>query len=178
MNINIENSAKLLAEDIKSQANELRVDTLLSFLSTSDIISKFVDIESREHPITRAGFNVLHLLILHNTVMMPTEISKRTFRSKHAVTKILDTLEKQGFVKRMSVSSESDRRVRNVTITRKGINLVKKATTMSRGRSSKLLFRSLDEKQLKEFNWVLKILRKDALDLIKEFEEQKRLADR
>jgi len=166
-------SIKSIAKEIKDQANELRVDTLLSFLSTSDIISRFVDIEAREHPITRSGFNVLHLLILHNTVMMPTEISKRTFRSKHAVTKIIDTLEKQGFVKRINSDNNNDRRVRNVTITRKGIELVKKATTMSRGRSSKLLFRSLDETQVLEFNRILKILRKDALDLIQEFEEQR-----
>lgn len=173
MNMNIEDNAKLIARDITAQAAELRVDTLLLFLNTSDIISRFVDIESREHPITRAGFNVLHLLILHNTVMMPTEISRMTFRSKHAVTKILDTLEKQGFVKRMDVGSETDRRVRNVTITQKGLDLVKKATTQSRERSSKMLFRSLNETQVTELNEILKILREDALELIQEFETRK-----
>ncbi len=171
--MNIENSAKLIAKDIKAQAAELRVDTLLLFLNASDIISRFVDIEAREHPITRAGFNVLHLLILHNTVMMPTEISRRTFRSKHAVTKILDTLEKQGFVKRMEVGSDTDRRVRNVTITQKGIDLVKKATTQSRERSSKMLFRSLNEEQLTSLNQILKIMKKDALELIQEFDREK-----
>ena len=170
---NIENSIKGIARDITAQENELRVNTLLSFLGTSDVVSRFVDTEAKEHPVTRAGFNVLHLLILHNTVMMPTEISRRTFRSKHAVTKILDTLEKQGFVKRMNAGSSSDRRVRNVTITRKGIDLVKRATTQSRERSSKLLFRSLSETQLTELNEILKILRKDGLELIREFEEQK-----
>jgi DNA-binding MarR family transcriptional regulator len=155
-----------LAEEIRSQARELRVDTLLSFLYTSEIIDKYLDLEIGDQPITRAGFIVLHHLILNNATMIPTDISTKTFRSKHAVTKVIDTLEKQGFVKRTASESGADRRIRRVAITRKGLNLVKKATTGSRERMSQVIFRSLDKTQVEEFNRVLKQLRKDTLDLI------------
>jgi DNA-binding MarR family transcriptional regulator len=155
-----------LAEEIRAQARELRVDTLLSFLYTSEIVDKYLDLEIGEQPITRAGFIVLHHLILNNATMIPTDISTKTLRSKHAVTKVIDTLEKQGFVKRTASESGGDRRIRRVTITRKGLNLVKKATTGSRERMSQLIFRSLNKDQIKEFNRILKLLRKDTLELI------------
>lgn len=163
-----------LAEEIRAQARELRVDTLLSFLYTSEIVDKYMDIEiGEEQPITRAGFIVLHHLILNNATMIPTDISTKTLRSKHAVTKVIDTLEKQGFVKRTASESGGDRRIRRVTITRKGLNLVKKATTGSRERMSQVIFRSLNKDQVKEFNRVLKLLRKDTLELIDKSNQSK-----
>jgi MarR family 2-MHQ and catechol resistance regulon transcriptional repressor len=156
------------AEEIRSQARDLKVDTFLSFLYTSDIVDKYLDIELGNQPVTRAGFNILHNLILNEGSMIPTEISKAVLRSKHSVTKAIDTLEKQGFVKR--VSNDTDRRVRRINITRKGINLVKKATTASRERISRKLFRELNERQLQEFNKILKQIRKDTLILIKDYD--------
>jgi len=72
----------------------------------------------------------------------------------------------------MPAGNDADRRVRNVTITQKGIDLVKKATQRSRGRSSELLFRSLDEDQLRSLNQILKILRRDALESIRNMDDQ------
>jgi DNA-binding MarR family transcriptional regulator len=164
MNDQIKENIETMAEEIRFQARDLKVDTFLSFIHTANIIDKFLDIELSDQPVTRAGFNILHNLILHDGSMMPTEISREVWRSKHSVTKAIDTLEKQGFVKRVSI--DSDRRVRRVNITRKGVSLVKKATTSSRERISQKLFRGLDETKLAEFNLVLKQIRKDTLVLI------------
>jgi DNA-binding MarR family transcriptional regulator len=54
--------------------------------------------------------------------MTPTEIAKRVFRSKHAVTRAIDVLEKDGLVRRGTV--RGDRRIRKVNITRKGLELI------------------------------------------------------
>ena len=64
-----------LAEEIRKQARDLKIDTFLSFLFTSDIIDKYLDIQLRDQPITRAGFSVLHQLILNDGIMIPTELS-------------------------------------------------------------------------------------------------------
>ncbi len=155
-----------MAVEIRAQARDLKVDTLLAFIYTSDLVNKYLDIELGSQPLTRAGFNILHNLILHEGTMQPTEISKEILRSKHSVSNAIDTLERQGLVK--SQVSTTDRRVRKISITRRGLNLVKKATTSSRERLSQNLFRDLDKRQLEQFNTILKKIRRDTLALIKE----------
>jgi DNA-binding MarR family transcriptional regulator len=155
-----------MALEIRAQARDLKVDTFLAFIYTSDLVNKYLDIELGSQPLTRAGFNILHILILHEGTMQPTEISKEILRSKHSVSNAIDTLERQGLVK--SEVSARDRRVRKISITRRGLNLVKKATTSSRERLSQNLFRDLDNRQLEQFNTILKKIRRDTLALIKE----------
>jgi len=155
-----------MALEIRAQARDLKVDTFLAFIYTSDLVNKYLDIELGSQPLTRAGFNILHILILHEGTMQPTEISKEILRSKHSVSNAIDTLERQGLVK--SEVSARDRRVRKISITRRGLNLVKKATTSSRERLSQNLFRDLDKRQLEQFNTILKKIRRDTLALIKE----------
>ena len=155
-----------MALEIRAQARDLKVDTFLAFIYTSDLVNKYLDIELGSQPLTRAGFNMLHILILHEGTMQPTEISKEILRSKHSVSNAIDTLERQGLVK--SEVSARDRRVRKISITRRGLNLVKKATTSSRERLSQNLFRDLDKRQLEQFNTILKKIRRDTLALIKE----------
>ena len=155
-----------MALEIRAQARDLKVDTFLAFIYTSDLVNKYLDIELGSQPLTRAGFNILHILILHEGTMQPTEISKEILRSKHSVSNAIDTLERQGLVK--SEVSTRDRRVRKISITRRGLNLVKKATTSSRERLSQNLFRDLDKRQLEQFNTILKKIRRDTLALIKE----------
>jgi DNA-binding MarR family transcriptional regulator len=158
-----------MAVEIRAQARDLRVDTFLAFLYTSDLVDKYLDIELGSQPVTRAGFNILHNLILNEGTMQPTGISKEILRSKHSVSNAIDTLERQGLVKREM--SSTDRRVRKITITRKGLNLVKKATTSSRERISQKLFRDLDKRQLEQFNKILKQIRRDTLALIEDLRE-------
>ena len=155
-----------MALEIRAQARDLKVDTFLAFIYTSDLVNKYLDIELGSQPLTRAGFNILHILILHEGTMQPTEISKEILRSKHSVSNAIDTLERHGLVK--SEVSTRDRRVRKISITRRGLNLVKKATTSSRERLSQNLFRDLDKRQLEQFNTILKKIRRDTLALIKE----------
>ena len=166
MRDNFKESIGSMALEIRAQARDLKVDTFLAFIYTSDLVNKYLDIELGSQPLTRAGFNILHILILHEGTMQPTEISKEILRSKHSVSNAIDTLERQGLVK--SEVSTRDRRVRKISITRRGLNLVKKATTSSRERLSQNLFRDLDKRQLEQFNTILKKIRRDTLALIKE----------
>jgi DNA-binding MarR family transcriptional regulator len=104
--------------------------------------------------------------------MIPTDISRKTFRSKYSVTRVLDTLEKQGLVKRRPAGR--DRRTRRVDITRKGLKAVEDATIDSRERISQNIFHIMDEGRLVEFNDALKKLRRHVLGLINEINEGKK----
>lgn len=88
------------------------------------------------------------------------------------MTRVIDTLEKQGLVKRRPAGK--DRRTRRIDITRKGLKAVEDATIDSRERISQSIFHILEEDRLVEFNDVLKKVRRHVLALIDEINNRKK----
>lgn len=153
-----------MAEEIREQAEQLRNLTLLSFVYTADVVNRYLDIEVSKYPVGRTGFSVLHNLVLHGGTMTPTDLSKRVFRSKHAVTRVVDKLEKLGFVKRDAIGS--DRRVRKVSITKEGLAFVKEARAAGQQRGGAVIFRDLDKKQIESLGTMMRNIREHVLGLI------------
>ena len=164
MDSNIKVNIKSMARDIRTQAQTMKVDTFLAFIYTSEIIDKYLHILLSDQQVSQAGFTILHHLILNDGTMLPTEISKKALRSKYAITRAIDTLEKQGLVQRQTVGK--DRRTRRINITRKGLNSVKNATINSRERISQDIFQAFNQEQILELNKTLKTLRRHVLSLI------------
>lgn len=153
-----------LGDDIKTQSSDLRFNNLVSFARTADIMSRYLDIELRKYGTTKqTGFNILHTLVTHGGVMTPTELGKRVFRSKHAITRAVDGLEKEGLVAREGIGT--DRRTRKVAITPKGLNLIKQAMPHRQNTSFKAMS-CLNEQEAQEFNTTLRRLRKHILNLM------------
>ena len=152
-----------LADDIRAQAKELRTDNLLSFIYTADILNRYLEIKLRKYGANRTQLNILHALITHGGSLRPTELSKRVFRSKHAITRAIDALEEEGLVRREGVSQ--DRRVKLVTITRKGLQLVKEFMPHRQETSFKVMS-CLSEEEAQEFSIILRRLRKHVLSLL------------
>ena len=167
---NIEDSLESLAEGIRTLAQQMRVSAFLSLIYTADVVNRYLDIQLTSLPASRTGFSVLHNLILRGGSMTPTEISQRIFRSRHAVTKTIDTLEKQGLVRRKPI--EEDRRIRRVSITKKGVELVKERSAEGQERMSRAIFNPLEEKQIEEFDRMLRQIRKHLLALISDSQTQ------
>lgn len=153
-----------MADEIREQAAQLRVLTFLSFIYTSDVVNRYLDIEVARYPVGRTGFSVLHNLVLHGGTMTPTSLSQRVFRSKHAVTRVVDKLESLGFVKRDAIGA--DRRVRKVSITKEGLSFVKKSQATGQQRMGHILLSSLDRKQIESLGEMMKKIREHALTLI------------
>ena len=157
-----------MADEIREQATYQKVSTFLSFIYTADVVNRYVDIElAKQGTTSRTGISVLHNLILHGGSMTPTRISERIFRSKHTVTKIIDTLEKQGLVRREPIGE--DRRTRMVSITRKGLDLIKRSSAEGRERVSREVFQPLNDNQIEELGTVLKQIRKYLLNVISNY---------
>ena len=157
-------SVKVTADDIREQANQLRVSTFLSFIYTADIISRYLDFNLSKYPIGRTGFGILHHLILNGGTLAPTNLSKRVFRSKYAITRMIDDLEKRGFVIREAVNK--DRRKREVSITREGLEFVRNSSAVQRQHLGDIIFQPLNQKRLEELRKSLRDIRKHVLDLI------------
>jgi MarR family 2-MHQ and catechol resistance regulon transcriptional repressor len=153
-----------MANEIREQAAQLRVLTFLSFIYTADVVNRYLDIEVARYPVGRTGFSILHNLVLHGGTMTPTKLSERIFRSKHAVTRVVDNLEKLGFVKRGDIGR--DRRVREVSITKKGLAFVKESQAAGQQRIGHVLLQPLDHKQIEAMGTMMKQIREHTLNLI------------
>ena len=153
-----------MADEIREQAAQLRVLTFLSFIYTAEVVSRYLDIEVARYPVGRTGFSVLHNLVLHGGTMTPTSLSERIFRSKHAITRVVDKLEKLGFVKRDAIGR--DRRVRKVSITKEGLAFVKESQAAGQQRIGHVLLHPLDQKQIEALGVMMKQIREHVLKLI------------
>jgi len=158
------NTIKTMARELRAQSRNSRVRVFLSYLYTSDIVNKYLDMELVHEKVTRAGFGVLHFLILNGGSMIPTTISKKTARSKYSVTRVVDMLERLGLVERLSTGV--DRRTRRIGITPKGLETVRNATLASREAMCEDIFRSLSEEHLADLGNILREVRKNILSLL------------
>ncbi len=170
MTENTKSSMASLAREIRELSQQSRISTFLSFIYTADIVNRYLDIELAKLPTRGTGFNILHHLILRGGTMTPTDISKRVFRSRQSVTKTIDTLEKQGLVKREPIGD--DRRNRKVSITREGVDFIKRTSAEGRQRVSSDVLHSLDQKQLEELSATLRKIRHHVITLIGDSQHQ------
>ena len=151
-----------LAKRLRVQANDLKFDNFLSFIYTSEIVNRYLDNELKKFGINRTQMSILHILIARGGILTPTELSRRITRSKHATTKAVDSLEVLGLTK--SARTRSDRRLRKVTITEKGLDLVEQ--TMSfRHKIGSQAMQFLNDKESGKFQNILRRFRKHVIDL-------------
>jgi DNA-binding MarR family transcriptional regulator len=153
---------------INERASDLKGNVFLSLYSTAEIFSRFVEIETSKRKLNPTLFTILHTLILRGGSMAPSEISPLVFRSKHAITRAVDTLENSGLVKRQL--SKEDRRVRQVIITQKGLDFIKANTEETR-KLDNLAMSCLSANQAEQLKSILTVLRKHLQTLMKESKE-------
>lgn len=108
------------SEDLREMAEMLKGKWFLYITSFADILTRYSEINFKM-PLR---FTALSLLIRKGGNLTPTELSQMMFRSKHSITKIIDGLEKDGYVIR--VRDKKDRRSLHVRITAKGLNHVRR----------------------------------------------------
>ena len=142
----------------------MRVSAFLSFIYTADIISRYLDFSLSKYPIGRTGFAILHHLVLNGGTITPTDLSKRVFRSKYAMTRMIDDLEKRGFVIREALNR--DRRKREVSITKEGLEFVRSSSIVQRQHLGEIIFHPLGQKRLEELKKSLRYIRKHVLKLV------------
>lgn len=120
----------LLQEEIrqskpfKSSAHEAFVD----LLKTTDVVRRKVAVVVERYGLTMQQYNVLRILRGAGTEGLPTlAIAERMIERHPGITRLLDRLEKKGFVCRERM--KADRRQVRCWITPKGTELLEKVTT-------------------------------------------------
>jgi DNA-binding MarR family transcriptional regulator len=91
---------------------------LLSILMSFEVLQRYLEVELRPYRASLIRFNIMSTLFKNGGEMTPSAISESVFREKNSITAVINTLEREGVVRREP--SASDRRSVKVVITDKG----------------------------------------------------------
>jgi DNA-binding MarR family transcriptional regulator len=155
---------RLLANSVKKEGRDLTIKTLVSILRTADMINLVIDLASKQHGINQTMLSILYTLTTHEGVLTPTDLSKKVFRTKQAITLAVDGLEAAGLVKRETVGT--DRRIRRIRTTEKSSVLIKNTLAARR----KLIYSIMSCLQPEEAENMFRILEKLMEEMPKHIE--------
>jgi DNA-binding MarR family transcriptional regulator len=116
-------SATPVEKDFKEIAEQVKEVKFWSCVCFADTISRYCEITMKKDDISPLHALAMIYLVRNGGASTPTQLADKMFRSKHSVTKIVDNLEKEGFIIRDF--SSKDRRVTQVRVTRSGLEYVK-----------------------------------------------------
>jgi DNA-binding MarR family transcriptional regulator len=106
---------------VAEQIGELNFWLCVTF---ADTIMRYLEITMKKDDISPLHIIAMYHLVRSGGSLTPTQLAEAMFRSKHSVTKIMDNLEKEGFIVRDF--SSQDRRVTVIRVTAAGLEYVKK----------------------------------------------------
>lgn len=112
-----------VSRDIKEVADQVKEVNFWSCVTFSDTISRYCEITMKKDDISPLHAIAMYHLVCSGGTSTPTQLAEKMFRSKHSVTKIVDNLEKEGFIVRDF--SSKDRRVTRIRVTPVGLQYVK-----------------------------------------------------
>jgi DNA-binding MarR family transcriptional regulator len=166
---NLNGRLDVVSARLKAQEKDIIMDNFLSFVHTSDMVLNYLDGEIRKTGLNRTQLSILTSLVINGGTMMPTQLSRIVLRSKYATIKAIDGLEKLKITKseraKLSSREKSDRRLRKVTITEKGLELLEN-TMSSRHQLGSNIMGNLSKKESAELKSILFHMRKHLLDQI------------
>ena len=104
--------------EVSKRTDKTPLGTLLSILMSFEVLQRYLEVELRPYKASLIRFNIMSTLFKNGGEMTPSEISESVFREKNSITAVLNTLEREGVLRREP--SSSDRRSVKVVITDKG----------------------------------------------------------
>ena len=127
-----------LPEDIKDVINQTRETDFWRYVQFADVLIRYLEITmKRDSVISRLQGSALYFLLLNGGELTPTQLAGIMLRSKHSVTKIIDSLEKEGFVVRDFTSQ--DRRVTSIKLTASGLKHLKHRFSKGNERAQRVM---------------------------------------
>lgn len=112
-----------ISDDFRQAADQIREVNFWLCVTFSDTIGRYCEITMKKDDISPLHAIAMYHLVCAGGVSTPTQLADMMFRSKHSVTKIVDNLEREGFIVRDF--SSKDRRVTHIKVTPSGLKYVK-----------------------------------------------------
>lgn len=148
---------------ISKEDEKGNLNFIMAFIRTLDILNRYLEIELMKYKTSPIRFAVMNTIIVHGGRMVPTAISKWVYRSPRTVTSMLDSLERDGLIRREP--NTKDRRSINVVVTEEGWDDVSKKIPVAEEIDRRALS-CLSEDELDTLSSILKKLRRHLLSEI------------
>jgi DNA-binding MarR family transcriptional regulator len=140
-----------------------RLSAFFSLIRFDDVVSRYMEIEFARFGSNPMRMIVLNALYSNGGSLSPTELSKFIFRTRHSITSMIDTLEKQNLVRRKP--NPKDRRSIIVSMTAKGRRTFEKMMPVGYRLSNEALS-CLDDDEIEYLQIIQKRLRERMLAII------------
>lgn len=148
-----------ISEESKT-TDKTPLGNLLSVLMSFEVLARYLEIELRRHNVTLIKFNIMSTLFKNGGEMTPSEIAESVFREKNSITAAINTLEKEGVVRREP--SPDDRRSVRVIITDKGWKEANRLNPIAQEISREVLS-YMDKEQIDNLVETMRTLRESLL---------------
>jgi DNA-binding MarR family transcriptional regulator len=144
-------------------ADKTPLGTLLSILTSFEVLARYLEVELRPYEASVIRFHIMSTLFRNGGEMMPSEIAESVFREKNSITAVINTLERQGVVRREP--STDDRRSVKVVITDKGWKEANRLSPIAQELSREALS-CLDKEHIQELVDIMRDIRESLLPKI------------
>jgi DNA-binding MarR family transcriptional regulator len=123
--------------EVGKRTDKTPLGTLLSILMSYEVLARYLEVELKRYDVSLTRFHIMSTLFKSGGEMTPSEIAESVFREKNSITAVLNTMEKQGVIRREP--SPNDRRSVKVVITDKGWNEANRLSPIAQEMSRKCL---------------------------------------
>ncbi len=149
--------------EVTKRTDKTPLGTMLSILMSFEVLARYLEVELKRHEASLIRFNIMSLLFISGGEMTPSEIAEGVFREKNSVTAVINTMERQGVVRREP--SLDDRRSVKVVITDKGWKEANRLSPIAQELSREALS-CMDKKQVADLVDNMRKLRESLLPRI------------
>ena len=145
------------------RADKTPLGTLLSIMMSYEVLARYLEVQLKRHDVSLIRFNIMSTLFKNGGEMTPSEIAENVFREKNSVTAVINTMERQGVVRREP--SSEDRRSVKVVITEKGWKEANRLNPIAQELSREALS-CMDRGQVEDLVGMMRTLRESLMPKI------------
>ena len=153
----------MTVSEISKRTDKTPLGTLLSILTSFEVLARYLEVELRRYEASLIRFHIMSNLFKSGGEMTPSEIGESVFRDKNSITAVINTLEKQGVVRREP--SLDDRRSVKVVITDKGWKEANRLSPIAQEISREALS-CVGREQIEELVDIMRTIRESLLPRI------------
>jgi len=147
----------------KKATDKTPLGTLLSIMMSYEVLARYLEVQLKHHEVSLIRFNIMSTLFKNGGEMTPSEIAENVFREKNSVTAVINTLERQGVVRREP--SPNDGRSVKVVITDKGWQEANRLNPIAQELSREALS-CMDREQIENLVSMMRTLRESLMSKI------------
>ena len=150
----------MVVSEVIKRTDKTPLGTILSILMSFEVLGRYLEVELRRYGASLIRFHIMSTLFKNGGEMTPSEIAESVFREKNSITAVINTLERQGVVRREP--STNDRRSVKVVITDKGWKAANRLNPIAQEVSREGLS-CLDKEQIEVLMGIMRTIRESLL---------------